>query len=101
MSSYAVQLSEVSRRYGSRDDVVAGLHELSLGVEIGEFLSVMGPSGSGKSTLLNIIAGLDHPDSGQVVVAGHDLQALSDDERSDLRLRQIGVVFQAFNLFPS
>jgi putative ABC transport system ATP-binding protein len=61
----------------------------------------MGPSGSGKSTLLNLIAGLDTPTTGSVRIEGRDLSALSDDERSDLRIQRIGVVFQSFNLFPT
>ena len=62
---------------------------------------MVGPSGSGKSTLLNLIAGLDRPTSGRVFLHGEDLSALTDDERSDFRLRRIGFVFQNFNLFPS
>jgi putative ABC transport system ATP-binding protein len=61
----------------------------------------MGPSGSGKSTLLNLIAGLDAPTEGRVYVEGQDLSRMSDDDRSDLRLRKIGFVFQSFNLFPN
>src|SRR5437870_10900894 len=61
----------------------------------------MGPSGSGKTTMLNLIAGIDAPSSGRVAVGGHDLASLSDDARSDLRLQQIGFVFQTFNLFPT
>jgi len=62
---------------------------------------VMGPSGCGKSTLLNLVAGLDTPEQGSVVLAGHDLSQLSDDERSDFRLQHVGFVFQSFNLFPT
>jgi putative ABC transport system ATP-binding protein len=74
---------------------------VSLEVATGEFLCVMGPSGSGKSTLLNLVAGLDSPNRGRVMVAGAELDRLDDDARSDLRLRAIGFVFQAFHLFPS
>jgi len=77
------------------------VRDWTLEVPAGEFLSVMGPSGSGKSTILNLVAGLDTPSSGRVIVAGEDLARLSDDARSDLRLQQIGFVFQTFNLFPS
>ncbi len=77
------------------------LADVCLEVPRGEFLSVMGPSGCGKSTLLNIIAGLDRPSSGRVEVDGRDLSALSDEQRSDLRLQRIGFVFQTFNLFPT
>jgi putative ABC transport system ATP-binding protein len=101
VSSLAVCLEAVSRRYGEGEHAATALRDVSLAVPVGEFLSVMGPSGSGKSTLLNIIAGLDQPDTGTVRVASRDLQCLTDDERSDLRLRHVGVVFQSFNLFPT
>src|SRR5207249_8477271 len=77
------------------------LRELSLDIVRGEFVSLMGPSGSGKTTLLNLIAGLDMPDSGCVVLDGHDLGTLADHELADLRLKTIGFVFQAFNLLPA
>jgi putative ABC transport system ATP-binding protein len=96
-----VRLEGVGKRYGTGTHAVAALTDVTLEVPAGQFLSVMGPSGSGKSTLLNLIAGLDTPTSGRVVVAGNDLARLSDDARSDLRLQQIGFVFQAFNLFPT
>ncbi|MDX2165832.1 MAG: ABC transporter ATP-binding protein [Deltaproteobacteria bacterium] len=97
----AVVLDRVSKRYGSGPSAVAALTDTSLTVPVGEFLSIMGPSGCGKSTLLNLIAGLDTPDSGSVVVAGSDLAQLSDNARSALRLNQVGFIFQAFNLFPT
>jgi putative ABC transport system ATP-binding protein len=97
----AVVLDRVSKRYGSGPSAVAALTDTSLTVPVGEFLSIMGPSGCGKSTLLNLIAGLDTPDSGSVMVAGSDLAQLSDNARSALRLNQVGFIFQAFNLFPT
>jgi len=97
----AVGLERVSKFYGTGDLAVAALSDVNLTIPAGEFLSVMGASGSGKSTLLNIIAGLDAPSSGRVVVAGEDLAYLSDDARSRMRLRHIGFVFQQFNLFPT
>ena len=97
----AVLLNAVSKRYGDGPQAVAALSDANLRVDPGEFVSVMGPSGSGKSTLLNLVAGVDTPTTGQVFVAGHDLAQLSDDARSDLRLRHIGFVFQSFNLFPT
>ena len=99
--SAAIVLDRVSKRYGSGAHAVNAVQEVSLEVPAGEFISVMGPSGSGKSTLLNLIAGLDTPTSGRVLVAGEELARLSDDERSRLRLRHVGFVFQAFNLFPT
>jgi putative ABC transport system ATP-binding protein len=100
-NSAAVLLDEVHKRYGSGPQAVEALNDVSLRVDPEEFLSIMGPSGCGKSTMLNLIAGIDTPTSGRVWVAGHDLAQLSDDERSDLRLRHIGFVFQSFNLFPT
>ncbi len=99
--SWALVLDGVSKQYGSGPQAVPALTDLSLQVRAGEFVSIMGPSGSGKSTLLNVIAGLDTPTSGRVVVAGHELAVLSEDARSDLRLRTMGFIFQSFNLFPS
>jgi len=96
-----VRLDRVSKEYASGPDRAAAVDEVTLDVCTGEFVSIMGPSGSGKSTLLNLMAGLDTPTSGTVIVAGRDLAGLDDDARSALRLRSIGFVFQNFNLFPS
>jgi ABC-type lipoprotein export system ATPase subunit len=96
-----VVLQNVCKRFGDGVQAVTALADVSLEIRHGEFVSVIGQSGSGKSTLLNLIAGLDAPTSGKVVVDGHDLWSLSEAERSDLRLWHIGIVFQSFNLFPS
>jgi len=97
----AIRLERVSKHYGTGQQVLPALSDVDLGVPNAEFLSIMGPSGCGKSTLLNLIAGLDTPTSGRVIVAGHELAHMSDDARSDLRLKHIGFVFQSFNLFPT
>ena len=97
----AAALEAVSKQYGRGAQAVVAVIEVSLRIRPGEFVSIMGPSGCGKSTLLNLLAGLDMPDSGRVVVCGRDLARLSDNERSDLRLHAIGFVFQSFNLFPT
>jgi putative ABC transport system ATP-binding protein len=76
------------------------LNEISLRLESGEYIAIMGESGSGKSTLLNLIAGLDTPDSGRVVVDGEDITALEDEQRTRLRRAKLGFVFQAFHLLP-
>lgn len=96
-----IQLTEVRKTYGAGDQASVALAGVTLRIMPGEFVSLMGPSGSGKTTLLNLIAGLDVPDRGQVLVSGHDLGTLRDHQLADLRLRAVGFVFQSFNLIPS
>lgn len=79
---------------------VAALEDISLTIESGEFLAIMGPSGSGKSTLMNILGCLDVPTSGKYCLSGEDVSSLNRDQRADLRNRKIGFVFQGFNLLP-
>lgn len=95
-----IELCSVSRSYGDGKTVNA-LREVSLTIPRGERVAVMGPSGSGKSTLLNMVCGLDDPSSGQVLVDGVDIAALSDDARTRLRREKIGMIFQTFNLLPT
>jgi putative ABC transport system ATP-binding protein len=95
-----IQLTNVSKTYGACGAVQA-LHSLSLTVEQGERVAVMGPSGSGKSTLLNLICGLDQPSTGSVKLEGVELAALDDDHRTRLRREKIGMIFQTFNLLPT
>ncbi len=90
-----VQLTDVSKSYDGGAPAVA---HVSLEVARGESVAVMGPSGSGKSTLLNLIAGLDRPDSGTVTVGGERVDALSETGLARFRRRQIGMIFQFFNL---
>ena len=99
--SATVTIAEVVKEFGVGPARTAVLHGIDLTIPPGEFLSITGPSGSGKSTLLNLVAGLDTPTRGRVLIDGEDLSAMSDDARSDLRLRRVGIVFQSFNLFPS
>jgi len=80
---------------------VPALRGVNLDVERGEFLAIMGPSGCGKTTLLNLVGMLDKPTEGRVVVKGRDATSMSDDLASDLRLREVGFVFQNFNLIPN
>lgn len=96
-----LKADHASRQYKlGRSNKVAAVRDISLEVRQGEFLAITGPSGSGKSTLLNLIGGLDKPDSGTVVVDGHDLSKLSDAKLSEFRNRTIGFVFQFFYLQP-
>ena len=96
-----VILDNVTKEYGEGAQNVAALSDITITVPPGEFLSVMGSSGCGKSTLLNVVAGLDMPTRGRVITAGHFLNPMNDDQRSDMRLRNLGFVFQNFNLFPT
>jgi putative ABC transport system ATP-binding protein len=96
----AIRLSGVVKSYIRGKQTVKVLHGLSLDIGAGEFVSIMGPSGSGKSTLLNLIAGLDTPTAGELVVADERIDMLSSDKLSAWRARNIGFVFQFYNLLP-
>lgn len=93
--------SNLKRTYGSGESQVEALKGIDLSIEHASFTSIIGTSGSGKSTLLHLLGGLDCPTSGQVIIDGKDLYALSDEERTIFRRRKIGFVFQSFNLVPS
>jgi putative ABC transport system ATP-binding protein len=96
-----LELRDVHRTHGTGDTAVHALRGVSLRVEAGELVAVMGPSGSGKSTLLNLAGGLDRPTRGEVAVEGQVLGALSRRLLAGVRRRAIGYVFQSFNLLPS
>src|SRR5262245_65954921 len=96
----ALELRQVSKIYGSGPNEVRGLHAVDLSVERDELVAIMGPSGSGKSTLLTIAGSLEEASSGEVLVDGVDLAAVSRSDRAKLRRRSIGYVFQDFNLLP-
>jgi len=95
-----LELIDVSRCYGSGDAMVTALDSVSLRIMPGDFLSIMGPSGSGKSTMLGLLGCLDLPTSGSILVGGEEVSAMPDDERSLVRGREIGFVFQQFHLIP-
>jgi putative ABC transport system ATP-binding protein len=95
-----LELENVSRIYRQGVQEVRALDGVSLKLLRGEFVAVMGPSGSGKTTLLNVAAGLDDPDTGTIRVLNQDISELSSHQRAQLRLNEIGFIFQAYNLVP-
>ncbi len=96
-----LRLIDVTRVHGSGETAVHALRGVSLDVQSGELVAVMGPSGSGKSTLLNLAGALDRPTSGEVEIAGQTITDLRPEELARLRRRRVGVVFQDYNLIPS
>jgi putative ABC transport system ATP-binding protein len=94
------KVEDLTKVYGSGETAVTALDGVSLEVNTGEFVAVMGPSGCGKSTLLHLMGGLDKPNSGTVTIGDVELSTLSDKHLTELRRRQIGFVFQFFNLIP-
>ena len=95
-----IRIENVSRDYGD-GKIVHALNHVSVHIERGERVAVMGPSGSGKSTLLNLICGLDEPTSGAISIDGVEIAALDDDARTRLRREKIGMIFQTFNLLAT
>jgi putative ABC transport system ATP-binding protein len=96
----AIHIENVSRHYAMGDSVIRAVDGISLRIQTGEFVALLGTSGSGKSSLLNLIAGLDRPTSGSVIV-NSDLAQLSREQLAKYRLHTVGMVFQSFNLIPS
>jgi putative ABC transport system ATP-binding protein len=95
-----VQANDISRRYGDGDTAVDALSDVSVDFERDRFTAIMGPSGSGKSTLMHILAGLDRPTSGTVLLDGTEITDLDDAELTQLRRDKLGFIFQFFNLLP-
>jgi putative ABC transport system ATP-binding protein len=95
-----VQARELSRRYGEGEAAVDALADVSVDFPAGRFAAIMGPSGSGKSTLMHLLAGLDRPTSGSVLLDGVELTGLDDGRLTQLRRDRIGFIFQTFNLLP-
>ncbi len=95
-----IELQEICRSFQVGDEEVHALDHVSLSIEKGEYISVMGPSGSGKSTLLNALGLLDIVNSGHYLFAGKELTSLSEKKRADFRRQQIGFIFQSFHLIP-
>jgi putative ABC transport system ATP-binding protein len=99
-TTIAVAARRVTRQYGDGESAVSALRGVSLEVPAGQFTAVMGPSGSGKSTLMHLLAGLDRPTNGRVKIGDEDITEMPDKQLTRLRRRQIGFVFQSFNLLP-
>ena len=95
-----LRCEHVSKVYGEGNTCIKALDDVSFSVEKGEFVSIVGPSGSGKSTLLHILGGVDKPTSGKVFVEGTDMHGLDEDKLAIFRRRQIGLVYQFYNLLP-
>lgn len=95
-----VEIKHLTKSYRRGGQVVPVLTDLTFDIPRGEFIALMGPSGSGKSTLLNLIAGIDKPDSGSLLVGGVDITALSEAELADWRAANVGFIFQFYNLMP-
>ena len=100
MNNTLIEINNLTKRYEMGDNVVMALQDVSLTIREGEYLSIMGPSGSGKSTFMNILGCLDTPSTGEYKFRGVDVSRLDDDALSAMRNKEIGFVFQNFNLLP-
>ncbi len=95
-----LEVKSISKTYGNGENAVEALKNVTFSVPKGEFVAIVGQSGSGKSTLLNIIGALDEPNDGKVYIDGKDIFSMNDEKRTIFRRRNIGFIFQAFNLIP-
>lgn len=98
--SSVITIRDITRDFYLGQEVVKVLKGINLDIEKGEYVAIMGPSGSGKSTLMNLLGCLDTPTSGQYILNGKDASKMSDDELAEIRNKEIGFVFQTFNLLP-
>ncbi|MFX1373057.1 MAG: ABC transporter ATP-binding protein [Promethearchaeota archaeon] len=99
-SDTIIEIVNLTKDYIMGDTIIHALNGINLKINRGEFVSIMGPSGSGKTTLLNMIGALDNPTSGEVIVTGINIAKMNDNQRTNLRLRNIGFIFQFYNLIP-
>lgn len=95
-----LKVENLTKTYGSGENLVHAVDDVSFSVEKGEFVAIVGASGSGKSTLLHLIGGVDRPTSGKIFVDGNDISKMNDDKLAVFRLRQVGIVYQFYNLIP-
>ncbi len=95
-----LQVEHLSKIYGKGDNEVVALNDVSFSVEKGEFIAIIGPSGSGKSTLLHILGGVDNPTAGKVYMNGQDVYAQKEEQLAIFRRRQVGIIYQFYNLIP-
>lgn len=95
-----LKVEKLTKTYGSGENLVHAVDDVSFSVEKGEFVAIVGASGSGKSTLLHLIGGVDRPTSGKIFVDGNDISKMNDDKLAVFRRRQVGVVYQFYNLIP-
>ena len=95
-----LKVENLIKNYGSGDNLVNAVDDVSFSVEKGEFVAIVGASGSGKSTLLHLIGGVDRPTSGKIFVDGNDISKMNDDKLAVFRRRQVGIVYQFYNLIP-
>ncbi|MBR6402766.1 MAG: ABC transporter ATP-binding protein [Eubacterium sp.] len=96
-----LEIKNLTKKYGEGDAAVVALDDVSFSVEKGEFTAITGTSGSGKSTLINMIGGIDNPTSGEVIIDGKDISLLSEDELAIFRRRNLGMIYQFYNLIPT
>lgn len=96
-----LQVEELTKIYGKGDTTVTALHGVSFQVNKGEFVAIIGASGSGKSTLMNLIGGIDRPTSGNVTIDGNEIYKLSESELAIFRRRNVGMIYQFYNLIPT
>lgn len=96
-----LEVKELTKKYGQGESEVVALDHVSFSVERGEFVAIIGASGSGKSTLMNMIGGLDHPTGGSVIIEENDISSMSEDELAIFRRRNLGIIYQFYNLIPT